>query len=64
VAAKTVLVTVTIAEEVLPLIPGGTFRPGDFYPPAGRAMLTSKTHQADGDKLVFATIRPRWYAAW
>jgi hypothetical protein len=55
---------VTIAEEVLPLIPGGTFRPGDFHPPAGRAVLSRKTYQAGGDKLVFATIRRRWYAAW
>src|SRR5206468_3192700 len=27
----------------------------------GRAVLTSATHQADADKLAFATIKPRWY---
>ena len=31
-------------------------------PPSGRTVLTSKTHHADPDKLVFAMIKPRWYA--
>ena len=30
-------------------------------PPSGRTVLTSKTHHADSDKLVFAMIKPRWY---
>lgn len=30
-------------------------------PPSGRTVLTSKTHHADPDKLVFAMIKPRWY---
>jgi hypothetical protein len=33
-------------------------------PPSGRTVLTSKTHHADPDKLVFATIKPRWYPTW
>jgi hypothetical protein len=36
------------------------YRSGDFYPRRGRAVLTSATHEADADKLVFATIKPRW----
>jgi hypothetical protein len=30
-------------------------------PPSGRTVLTSKTHHADPDKLLFAMIKPRWY---
>jgi hypothetical protein len=40
------------------------YRSGDFHPRRGRAVLTSATHQADANKLAFATIKPRWYPTW
>jgi hypothetical protein len=40
------------------------YRPGDLLPHRGRTVLICKTRQADGDKLVFATIKPRWYPTW
>jgi hypothetical protein len=40
------------------------YRPGDLRPHRGRTVLICKPRQADGDKLVFATIKPRWYPTW